>query len=95
MKLRHYFLIGCLSGIVLSAAVIAFSMVARHTFESVVVAVALPGFLPFASSDPEQEMSWLVLALAFLLNSLVFGGLALLLGSLSAWLAQPAAELER
>lgn len=89
MKLQRYFLVGCLIGIAMPALLIAFSAAARHTFESAATIMAVPGFLPFVSSDPEEEMSWFKLVLAFLLNALVFGCLALLAGFFRRHGAQP------
>ena len=73
---------------------IGFSMATGHVFESRATALVIPGFLPFGSSDPEQEMSWPVTGLAFLLNALAYGVLGLALGFLRRRDAQPGAPAD-
>ena len=92
MKLKRYFLIGLLAGLVAPALLIFFSITAHHVFESWVVAMAIPGFLPFSSTDPEQEMSWFSAMVAFALNAGVFGFLGLLFGVLRNRNAHPALQ---
>lgn len=89
MKLQRYFLIGLLSGVVVPALLAAFSIANHHVFESWVVVLAIPGFLPFGSIDPEQEMSWLSTIMALALNACIFGGLAVAIGALRNRGAQP------
>jgi hypothetical protein len=57
MKLKWYFLVGSVVGLVMPALLIAIAVGSGYVFESPTVALALPGFLPFGSSDPEDEMS--------------------------------------
>ena len=89
MKVKRYFLIGFIAGLVVPAPLIAFSIINHHVFESWAVAVVIPGFLPFGSTDPEQEMSWLSTITAFGLNGGIFGCLGLLFGGLRNRNAQP------
>jgi ABC-type polysaccharide/polyol phosphate export permease len=94
MSLNRYFLFGSSVGLALPALLIGFSVVTGHVFESRAVAVAILGFLPFTSTDPEQEMSWLATALAFLLNALAFGILGVILSLLRKRGAQPDAPAD-
>jgi hypothetical protein len=94
MKLKRYFFFGVLVGLVAPALLIVFSITAHHVFESWVVALVIPGFLPFGSTDPGQEMSWLSTMAAFALNAGVFGFLGLLLGVLLNRNAQPSAPAD-
>jgi hypothetical protein len=82
MSLKRYFLIGSTAGVIAPALLIAFSIANHHVFESWIVAVTVPGFLPFSSNDPEQEMSWLSTLVAFALNAGIFGCIGLLFGIL-------------
>lgn len=94
MTLRRYIFHGASVGLVLPALLIAFAVATGSFFESPVVAVAIVGFLPFGSSDPEQEMSWACTALAFLLNAGAFGLLGLLVGLLHRRAAQSVGQAD-
>lgn len=94
MQLRRYFLVGASIGLVLPALLIAFVLATGSPVESRVVVMAVPGFLPFGSTDPEQEMSWLFTVLAFLLNAISFGLLGLLLGFWRWRVAQPVGQTD-
>jgi hypothetical protein len=94
MKLKRYFLIGFLAGLVAPALLIAFSITTHHVFESWATAVVIPGFLPFGSADSEQEMSWLSTIVAFALNAGIFGCFGLLFGILRNRSAQPGAPAD-
>ena len=82
MNHQRYLLIGLLVGLFVPALLAAFSIASHHVFESWVVTLAIPGFLPFASNDPEQEMSWLSTIAAFALNAGIFGCVGLTIGVL-------------
>lgn len=82
MKLRRYFIVGSVVGLVVPALLIVVSIVRRYVLESWAIAFFLPGFLPFGSSEPEQEMSWFTTAAGFALNAVVFGCLFLVVGIL-------------
>lgn len=94
MKLKRYFLIGFLAGLVAPALLIAFAITTHHVFESWATAVVVPGFLPFASADPEQEMSWISTLSAVALNAGIFGCLGLFFGILRNRSAQPGAPAD-
>lgn len=79
MKAKRFLAAGILFGLFAPALLIGFSVTTRHAFESWTTALVLPGFLPFGSADPETEMSWSTLALAFGLNAAIFGCLGVLL----------------
>lgn len=92
MKLRQYVLLGAVIGLALPALLIAFAVATGRYFESSVVAVVIPGFFPFSSSDPGHEMSWAAMALAFLLNACAFASLGLLVGLLRRGITQPTGQ---
>jgi hypothetical protein len=94
MKLKRYFLVGFSAGLVAPGLLIAFCITTHHVFESWATAVVIPGFLPFGSNDPEQEMSWLGTLVAFALNALIFGCLGLLFGILRKRRDQPSASVD-
>jgi len=94
MKLNRYFLIGFLAGLVAPALLIAFSISTHHVFESWATTVVIPGFLPFSSTDPEQEMSWLTTMAAFALNAGIFGCVGVFFGMLRNRNAQPGAPAD-
>lgn len=94
MKMKRYFLIGFVAGLVAPVPLIAFSIIEHHVFQSWLVAIVIPGFMFFGSADPEQEMSWLSTFAAFALNAGIFSCLGLLFGGLRNRNAQPGAPAD-
>lgn len=79
--LKRHFAIGFLAGLLVPALLIVLSIATKYVSESMLEAILVyPGFLPFASSDPEIEMSWLSTALAFILNGFFYGSIAVVFG---------------
>lgn len=83
--LKRHFAIGFLAGLLVPALLIVLSIATKYVSESMLEAILVyPGFLPFASSDPEIEMSWLSTALAFILNGFFYGSIAVVFGVVGA-----------
>lgn len=94
MKVKQYVLLGCLVGVLAPAALLAVSVATHHVFESWAAAALIPGFLPFGSSDPEEQMSWLQVVAGLALNAAFFGVIGLFVGSLLKGRAQPDAPAD-
>lgn len=90
MRLNKLIILGATFGFMAPVAAVTIAAITRHSFESVAMLFLLPGFIPFASADPEHQLSAIELGAAFTFNIFIFALLGYLFGLLRSRIGERA-----